>query len=354
MPGNSFGTLFKITTFGESHGASLGVIIDGIQPNLDLDLAFIQEEMNRRRPGSNSLGTQRKELDEIEVLSGVYNGKTTGTPLTIVVHNTNQKSSDYSSLEQVYRPGHADYTYSAKYKIRDPRGGGRSSGRETLARVIAGAVAKLALKQVGISITAGTIQVGNVKASTKDWNPPFLNELSTPDLAAYPALKQVVEEARSTSDSVGGIIEVRITGVPAGLGNPCFDKLDAKLSYAMMSIGAVKGVEIGEGFNVATLKGSENNDQMEIIDNKPSFKTNHAGGILGGISTGEMIVLRLAIKPTPSIYKTQQTVNLKNENIELNITGRHDPSIMPRAVVVTEAMAAITIYDEYLIWRAYE
>lgn len=354
MSGNTFGKLFKITTFGESHGEALGVVIDGTPSNIDFDTAFIQSELDRRKPGSNSLGTKRKEDDKIKVLSGVYKGKTTGTPLSVIVNNTNQNSSDYNEIETIYRPGHADYTYMAKYKIRDPRGGGRSSGRETLSRVIAGAVAKLVLKQYNIKITAGTIQVGNIKSEHKQWNPPFDNELSTPDERAFLKMKALIEEVRNEGDSIGGIIELHISSLPAGLGNPCFDKLDARLSYALMGLGAVKGIEFGSGFSSAAQKGSQNNDQMKIINGIPYFETNNAGGVLGGISTGEDVIIRLAVKPTPSIYKEQHSIDHDMNECSFNIKGRHDPCILPRLIVVTEAMAAITILDQLLIWRAYE
>ncbi len=350
MSGNTFGRLFCVTTFGESHGEALGVIIDGVPAKVKLDVAFIQSEMDRRKPGGNSLGTKRVEDDEIIILSGVLSGLTTGAPLAIMVKNKNQNSKDYSDLENLYRPGHADYTYEKKYGIRDVRGGGRSSGRETLSRVIAGAVAKLCLKHYGISINAGTVQVKDVKAETTTWLPPFDNELSCPDKAAYEKMRAVIESAREEQDSVGGVIECRIAGVMPGLGSPCFDKLDARLSSAFFSIGAVKGVEFGEGFHSATLYGSENNDQMS---HEKTFLTNHSGGILGGISNGNEIIARIAFKPTPSISKPQKTIDKEGNDVDLSITGRHDPCIVPRAVVVVEAMAAITLLDELLIWSAY-
>lgn len=350
MSGNTFGRLFCVTTFGESHGEALGVVIDGVPPKIELDTAFIQSEMERRKPGGNSLGTQRKEDDEIIILSGALDEVTTGTPLTIIVKNKGQHSKDYSALSSLYRPGHADYTYEQKYGIRDVRGGGRSSGRETLSRVIAGAIAKLCLKQYGIGISAGTVQIKDIKADTTLWCPPFLNELSCPDQNAFEKMKAEIEREREMQDSVGGIIECHINGVMPGLGSPCFDKLDARLGAAFFSIGAVKGVEFGSGFKAATLLGSENNDQMS---SEKTFLTNHSGGILGGISNGDEIIARIAFKPTPSIAKPQHTIDKQGRDKELIITGRHDPSILPRAVVVVEAMAAITILDELLIWRAY-
>ncbi len=353
MSGNTFGRLFCVTTFGESHGEALGVTIDGIPSKLKLDFDFIKKEMDRRKPGGNSLGTKRQEDDEIIILSGVLDGVTTGTPLTVIVKNKNQHSKDYKNIENLYRPGHADYTYEQKYGIRDVRGGGRSSGRETLSRVIAGAVAKLCLKQYGITISAGTIQVKDKKANTDIWKPPFLNDLSCPDNNAYQEMKEIIENAKKEQNSVGGVIECRIQGVMPGLGSPCFDKLDAKLAQAFFSIGAVKGVEIGAGFHSATLLGSENNDEMRYINDEIVFLTNNAGGILGGISNGNEITAKIAFKPTPSISLPQKSITKCGCNVELNITGRHDPCILPRAVVVVEAMAAITILDEYLMWRAY-
>ena len=354
MAGNTFGTLFQVTTFGESHGPALGVTINVFFAGILFDTDFIQSEMNRRRPGANSLGTSRNEGDEIEVLSGVFEGYSTGCPITMIIKNTSQKSHDYSAIKDVYRPGHADYTYAAKYGIRDYRGGGRSSGRETSMRVAAGAVAKLLLREAGINIKAGTIQVGEIKARNIDFNHDFNNELSCPDDEAALLMKDIIKEAKDNLDSIGGVIECHINGLPAGLGDPCFDKLDALLAHAILSIGACKGFEVGSGFESAKMYGSQNNDKMKFSDGKITFNTNNAGGILGGISNGNEVVFRCAFKPTPSIFKAQETINNKNENIEIQIKGRHDPCIVPRAVVVVEAMSAIVLADRYLIWRAYE
>lgn len=353
MSANSFGELFTVTTFGESHGEGLGVIVDGCPSGVPFDLEFIQSELDRRRPGGNSLGTKRNEADAIEVLSGVFEGVTTGCPIAMMVRNSNQKSKDYSDIMDKFRPGHADYTYFMKYGVRDYRGGGRSSGRETLARVAAGAVAKLFLRSKGIEISAGTVQIGEIKASYDTWNPPFSNELSCPDAKAAAEMSALIRKCFDETDSIGGIIECHATGVPAGLGDPCFDKLDARLASAILSIGACKGFEIGSGFSAATKRGSENNDEMEMRDGRPCFRSNNAGGVLGGISNGNEIVFRAAFKPTASISQTQHTVNTSFEDTEILVKGRHDPCIVPRAVPVVESMCALTIADLYLIWRAY-
>ncbi len=354
MAGNSFGNIFRITTFGESHGEALGVVVDGFPAGIEIDIHFIQSEMDRRRPGSTSLGTKRDEKDEVRILSGVFEGKSTGCPITMMIWNEKQISKDYSAIKDVFRPGHADYTYYEKYGIRDYRGGGRSSGRETSARVMAGSLAKLFLKSKGIDISAGAVEVAGIKANYRKWNPPFDNDLCCPDKNKYPLMAQKIKDAQNNLDSVGGIIECHITGVPVGLGEPCFDKLDAKLAAAMLSIGSCKGFEIGDGFNASRAKGSENNDEMYLEAGKPTFKSNHAGGVLGGISTGSDIIFRIAIKPTPSIAKQQQSVNTNGEVELISIKGRHDPCIVPRAIVVTEAMAALVIADFYLLRSCYE
>ena len=354
MAGNTFGTLFSVNTFGESHGPALGVTIDGLPAGIKFDLDFIQSEMNRRRPGANSLGTTRNEGDEIEVISGVFEGYSTGCPITMIIKNTSQKSQDYSAIKDVFRPGHADYTYTEKFGIRDYRGGGRSSGRETSMRVAAGAVAKLLLKEIGINIKAGTIQIGNIKAKKLDFDHTFNNELSCPDEEAAILMRDKIKDAKDNLDSIGGIIECHVSGMLPGLGDPCFDKLDALLAHAILSIGACKGFEIGSGFESAKLYGSQNNDKMHVKDGKVTFDTNNAGGILGGISNGNDIIFRAAFKPTPSIYKEQETINKSLENVKIQIKGRHDPCIVPRAVVVVEAMTAIVLADRYLVWRAYE
>ncbi|WP_332447487.1 chorismate synthase [Sphaerochaeta sp.] len=342
MGHNSFGSAFTITTFGESHGEALGVIIDGVESGFEVDVDALQKEMDRRRPGGNPTGTQRNEIDKLSILSGLYEGKTTGTPIAMILYSTNQRSADYSHLAQVFRPGHADWTFYKKYGVRDIRGGGRSSGRETSARVAAGALAKQLLAKRGISISAGTVQVGNVVAVKRNWEETD-NVMHCPDREAAGQMIDLIEQVRQEKDSIGGIIECRINGVPAGLGEPVFGKLQALLSHAVMSIGAVKGIQFGDGFAVATMRGSQCNDQRT----SEGFLSNHAGGILGGISSGQEIVFQAAIKPTSSIARPQQTVTLANETTTLVIEGRHDPCICARAVVVVEAMAAITLLDLY-------
>ena len=340
MGHNSFGSAFTVTTFGESHGVGLGVIIDGIESGFKLDLDALQTEMKRRRPGANPLGTERNEMDELVILSGMYEGLTTGTPLTMILYNTNQRSYDYSNLKDLFRPGHADWSFYKKFGVRDIRGGGRSSGRETSARVAAGAVAKQILAQHGISIFAGTVQVGNIIASKRNWDEKD-NALTCPDREAARLMASLIEEVRSEKDSIGGIIECRITGLQAGLGEPVFGKLQALLSHAVMSIGAMKGIQFGDGFACATMRGSAFNDQRT----DEGFLSNHSGGILGGISSGQEVILQAAVRPTASIGKSQKTVDKQNNTTDLVIEGRHDPCICPRVVVVVEAMVAITLLD---------
>lgn len=350
---NSIGRLFSFTTFGESHGEALGAIVEGFPAGFEIDLEKLQKEMDRRRPGSTALGTKRDEADRIELLSGVFEGKTTGAPIMMMVRNTNQRSRDYSSIAQVYRPGHADYTFDEKYGIRDYRGGGRASARETLARVAAGALAKQYLEKEGIYISAGVISVGEIVASGYQWNPPFPAPLYAPECKESDEMINLIEKMRAEGDSVGSVVECRIAGVRPGLGDPVFDKLDALLARAIFSIGAVKGFEIGSGFSASQKRGSENNDEMESPEGKPSFKSNNAGGILGGISNGMPITMRVAFKPTPSISKEQNTITANGEETKVVITGRHDPCIGPRAVAVVEAMAAVTVLDALLVERAY-
>ena len=346
MGHNSFGTAFTITTFGESHGEALGVIVDGVEPGFLVDQEALQREMDRRRPGSNPTGTERNEIDKLSILSGLYEGYTTGTPIAMILYSTNQRSTDYSHLKDVFRPGHADWTFEQKYGRRDIRGGGRSSGRETSARVAAGALAKQLLAKRGIRIQAGTVQVGSIKAQKRDWADcdPLL---SCPDRESAQAMVSLIEEVRQQKDSIGGVIECRVQGLPVGLGEPVFGKLDALLSQAVMSIGAVKGIQFGDGFACASMRGSECNDQRT----SEGFLSNHAGGILGGISSGQELVLQAAIKPTSSIGKPQLTVNKANETVTLEVQGRHDPCICGRAVVVVEAMVAITLLD--LLYTAF-
>ena len=353
MSDNTFGRLIRLTTFGESHGAALGGVLDGFPAGVAVDMDFIMSKMARRRPGSTPLGTKRNESDEPEILSGVLNGVTTGAPIGFIIRNSSQRSSDYDDLKDVFRPGHADYTYHMKYGIRDHRGGGRSSGRETSCRVFGGALCELLLRKDGISIGAGVIAVGKTKASGYSWNPPFPPPLYAPQCPEYEAMEDEIRRAQAESDSVGGIIECRATGMIPGLGEPAAGKLDADLAAAMMSIGAVKGIEFGSGFEGSSKRGSENNDQMMAEDGRAVFLSNNAGGILGGISTGSDIIMRIAVKPTPSIAMPQKTVTTSMENTEISIRGRHDPCIAVRAVTVAEAMAALTIADHLYLARAY-
>lgn len=346
MAGSTFGNIFKITTWGESHGAGVGVVVDGCPAGLPLCEEDIQLYLNRRKPGQSRYATPRKEDDAVEILSGVFEGKTTGTPISLVVFNKNQRSKDYSQIAEYYRPGHADYPFDTKYGFRDYRGGGRSSGRETIGRVAAGAIAAKILNQLGITLTAYTKSIGDISVSSLNLEEIFNNALYMPDAAAAEKASAYLEECMKNHDSSGGVIECIIDGMPAGIGDPVFEKLDANLAKAVFSIGAVKGFEIGDGFLASFAKGSENNDPF-FYDEKGNVckKTNHAGGILGGMSDGSPIVFRAAIKPTPSIFQKQETINRKGENIEIEIQGRHDPIIVPRAVVVVESMAALTIVD---------
>ncbi|MDY2698876.1 MAG: chorismate synthase [Lachnospiraceae bacterium] len=351
MSGSTFGNIFKITTWGESHGKSLGVVIDGCPSGLSLNEEDIQIYLNRRKPGQTSISTPRKEADQVEILSGVFEGKTTGTPISLLVPNTSQKSSDYSEISSYYRPGHADFTFDAKYGFRDYRGGGRSSGRETIGRVAAGAVAIKLLKEMGISVTAYTRSIGPVNADLSSFDKEAILSTAScmPDRAADEKAVAYLKECMMNKDSAGGTVECRIDGLPAGIGDPVFEKLDANLAKALMSIGAVKAVEIGDGIAVSTANGSTNNDAFVMKDGHICKKTNHSGGILGGISDGSQIILRAHIKPTPSIFSTQETVNKDKQNIEISIKGRHDPVIVPRAVVVVEAMTALTVLDACLL-----
>lgn len=347
MSGSIYGNIFKISTWGESHGKGIGVVVDGCPAGLTLTEEMIQTYLNRRRPGQTKYATPRKEDDCVEILSGIFEHKSTGTPISLVVYNTNQRSGDYSEISSYYRPGHADFTYDSKYGFRDYRGGGRSSGRETIGRVAAGAVAMAILSQLNITVSAYTKSIGSV---TIDYNNSNMNNilvspLAMPDLNASAKAEALLEKAMKEQDSLGGIIECTITGMPVGIGEPVFEKLDANLGKAILSIGAVKGIEFGSGFEAATTSGSINNDSFLLQDGKTMKSTNHAGGILGGMSDGSDIIFRAAIKPTPSIARTQETINKDGENIKINIKGRHDPIIVPRAVVVVEAMTAITIVD---------
>lgn len=345
MAGSTFGETFRISTWGESHGAALGVVIDGVPAGLTLDLAHIQQFMDRRKPGQSKFTTARNEADAIEILSGVFEGKTTGTPISMMVRNADQHSKDYSDIAEVFRPGHADYTFWEKYGIRDYRGGGRSSGRETIGRVAAGAIAVQILEALGITICAYTKSIGPVEIKQFDAQEIRKNPLAMPDANAAEKAQEYLENCIHKQDSSGGVIECRVQGMPAGIGEPVFDKLDATLAKAMLSIGAVKGFEIGDGFLAATATGSTNNDAFVIQDEQVKKQTNHSGGVLGGMSDGDEIVFRVAVKPTPSISQAQQTVDLHGQERQIEIHGRHDPVIVPRAVVVVESMAAITLVD---------
>ncbi|MBE5892495.1 MAG: chorismate synthase [Lachnospiraceae bacterium] len=351
MAGSTYGTIFKITTWGESHGKALGVVIDGCPAGLALSEEDIQKYLNRRKPGASSITTPRKEDDTVEILSGVFEGRTTGTPISLMVRNTSQISRDYSAIAKCYRPGHADYTFDEKYGFRDYRGGGRSSGRETIGRVAAGAVACKILEQLGVKVTAYTRSIGPVTIDYEHFDrDAILNTVTAmPDRNADKKAVEFLNEARSNYDSVGGSMECMVEGLPAGIGDPVFEKLDANLAKAIMSIGAVKAVEIGDGTLVSSRLGSENNDSFRMNGEQVMKNTNHAGGILGGISDGDTVLIRAHVKPTPSIFKPQQTVNADHQEIEIQIKGRHDPIIVPRAVVVMECMTALTVLDAMLI-----
>ena len=355
MAGSSIGTILKLTTWGESHGAGIGVVVDGCPAGLPLTEADVQKFLDRRKPGQSRYTTQRSEADQAEILSGVYEGMTTGTPISILVRNNDQHSKDYSNLKDLYRPGHADYGYDMKYGIRDHRGGGRSSGRETIGRVAGGAIAAKLLAELGITVTAYTKSIGPVFAETFDSAEISRNPLCMPDASAAEMAASYLEGCMEHLDSAGGVIECIVSGMPAGAGDPVFEKLDANLAKAVMSIGAVKAVEIGDGFLAAASTGSENNDPFipapeESETGKPRITkaSNHAGGILGGISDGSDIIVRAAVKPTPSIAQPQKTVTRDGRSIGLEITGRHDPVIVPRAVVVVECMTAFTVADALL------
>lgn len=340
MPGSSYGRLFRITTWGESHGPALGVVIDGCPPGIPISAEDIQRDLDRRKPGKR-LTSPRREPDKVEVLSGVFEGMTTGTPVCLAVFNRDVRSRDYEDIARLYRPGHADRTYEQKYGIRDWRGGGRSSARETVGRVAAGAVARKFLEGHGIRVRGFTLALGKVYCRTLAWEEIERNPLYCPDAEAAQAMEQHLLEVREAGDSVGGIVEIRASGCPAGLGEPVFDKLDARIASALMSIGAVKGVEIGAGFAAASMLGSEHNDPIL----PEGYGSNHAGGVLGGISTGMDIIVRVAVKPIPSIGKLQQTVTREGEPTTISVGGRHDVSAIPRILPVCEAMVLLTIAD---------
>lgn len=349
MSQSSFGNKFKVTTWGESHGKALGAVIDGCPAGLPLCEEDIQKFLDRRKPGQSRYTTARKEGDLVEILSGVFEGKTTGTPISLMVRNTDQRSRDYGNIAYSYRPGHADYTFDQKYGFRDYRGGGRSSGRETIGRVAAGAIASKILEELGISICTYTRSIGPVEIASFNKEEIHQNAFYMPDAQAAVKAGEYLEECMKNQDSAGGVIECRITGTPAGLGEPVFDKLSALLAHALMSIGAVKAVEIGDGIAVTSSNGSTDNDGFTVKDGEIIKTSNHAGGIMGGISDGSEIILRAHIKPTPSISQPQQTVTKDKEPLSLEIHGRHDPVIVPRAVVVVESMTAITLADALFV-----
>jgi len=364
---NTFGNLFRLTTFGESHGAAIGGVLDGCPAGIDVDLDFIQSELDRRRPGQSRITTARREGDRVELLSGVFEGKTTGTPIGFIVRNENQHSNDYDDLRELFRPSHADFTYAMKYGVRDHRGGGRSSARETISRVVGGAIAKLCLRQLGIEVKAWTQQVGNI-ACERDWKQLDLSLIETnavrcPDPETAKQMESLILEVKGEGDTIGGIIAGVITGCPIGLGEPVFGKLHAQLGEAMLSINAVKGFEYGEGFAGVSQRGSEQNDQLRAKaegskDQSPQdasnieFLTNHSGGIQGGISNGQPIPFRVAFKPVATLLRPQQTVDIHGNTTTVNPRGRHDPCVLPRAVPIVEAMAAMTVLDSYLIHQA--
>lgn len=357
MAGNSFGQLFRITTFGESHGGCVGCVIDGCPPGIEISEAEIQKELDRRKPGQSVITSPRKEEDEIKILSGYFEGKTTGTPILMLAYNKDMRPEDYDHLKDAFRPSHADFTYEMKYGIRDFRGSGRASARETLARVAAGSIAKKYLKQkLGIEILSYVSQVGDIKADI-DFNSISQEDIESniircPDKETAQKMISLVEKMRDEGDSIGGVITGVIKNVPAGLGEPVFDKLNADLGKAMLSINAVKGFEIGSGFAGVVKPGSEHNDEFIIQNEKIRTKTNNAGGVLGGISSGETIYFRVAFKSVSTIKKKQNTVNRNLEEVELEASGRHDPCVLPRAVPVVDAMSALTVLDHYLRHKA--
>jgi chorismate synthase len=354
MAGNIIGSVFRVTTWGESHGEALGAVVDGCPPGIDLDLKDIQEALDRRRPSSVVSSTTRKEVDKVEILSGVFEGKTTGTPISLMIRNSGVDSSAYNELKDIFRPGQGDFTYLQKYGLRDWRGGGRASGRETVARVAAGAIAEKVLAGAGIEVIAYTTAIGGIEisrdriASYQDLRKVRANNLFCPDKQAATFMEVKLETARKEGDSLGGVVEIIVHGCPAGLGEPVFDKMDADLAKALMGIGSVKAVEIGDGIKVADLKGSQVNDQMT----KRGFQTNHAGGILAGITNGEDIILRVYCKPVPSIAKPQHTLNAKGKEKIIEIKGRHDVCVIPRIVPVCEAMVNIVLADHLLRQKA--
>ena len=356
MPGNTFGNLLKITTWGESHGPAIGVVIDGCPAGLKLTEKEIQKELDRRKPGQSKITTKRLEADKVEILSGVFKDKTTGTPISLMVRNTDKRSKDYEKIKNLYRPGHADYTYDAKYGFRDYRGGGRASARETASRVVGGAFAKIFLDKFDIKINAFTSQIGKILLNKKydklNFEKTFRNNTRCPDNETNQLFEQEILNAKQNNDSVGGIITCVIKNCPIGLGEPVFDKFHATLGSAILSINACKGFEIGSGFDAATKFGSENNDEFYSENNEIKTYTNNAGGVLGGITNGQDIIFKAAFKPTPSISKEQKTVDNQSNNIKINIAGRHDPCVVPRAVIIVEAMTAMVIANFLLLFSS--
>ncbi len=348
MSGDLFGRVFRVTTFGESHGPGLGGIVEGCPAGISLSEDIIQKEMDTRKPGQGPASSRRKEPDRIKILSGVFEGKTTGTAIGFYIANEDHRSRDYSNIRDIFRPGHGDFTYDAKYGFRDYRGGGRSSGRETASRVAAGAIARAFLNEVGIDILAYTVELGGISAGFKSEQEIFKNAFFCPDPDVIPIWEGLVKECKKEGDSLGGVVEISALNVPAGLGEPVFDKLDARLAYALMGVGAVKGVEIGRGFEAARLKGSENNDCLT----KDGFVSNNSGGILAGISSGQPVVSRVGVKPIPSIGKVQKTITRQGLETEISVGGRHDISAIPRIVPVLKAMTALVLADMYLLHRS--
>ena len=350
MTGSTIGQIFKVTTWGESHGEALGCVIDGVPPNLEIDEKYIQRFLDRRKPGQSKFTTQRKEDDKVKILSGTFNKKTTGTPLCLIIYNSDQKSKDYDNIKNKFRPGHADYTYQVKYGIRDYRGGGRASARETAMRVAAGAVAQKILGKK-LKIRGALIQIGEKKINEKnwDWNEVNNNSFFCPDKHVLKTWENYLLKIRKKGSSVGAVIQITATGVPPGLGEPIFSKIDALLAQAIMSIPAVKGFEMGNGFQSAELRGEENSDEIIYKNGKVSFKSNNSGGALGGISSGQDIVLKFAVKPTSSILTKRKTIDVNYKNTSITTKGRHDPCVGIRAVPIGEAMVAITLADLYLL-----
>lgn len=350
---NTFGHLFRFTTWGESHGPAIGVVVDGCPSLIELSEADIQPFMDKRKPGTSKFVTQRREADEVKILSGVYEGKTTGHPISMLIENTDAKSKDYSEIENKFRPGHADYTYQMKYGIRDPRGGGRSSARETACRVAAGAIARKVLG-AGVTIRGAVVQIGQhyINRNQWDWDQVDQNPFFSPDASAVPVFENFLDETRKAGQSAGAVIEVVASGVPAGWGEPVYGKLSAKLAEAMMSINAVKAVEIGDGFATAAMSGQQNADEIRAGASGAEFQSNHAGGILGGISSGQDIVVRFAVKPTSSILTPVNTIDRDGNNTEIQTKGRHDPCVGIRAVPIGEAMMACVLADMMLIAKA--